>query len=168
VLESLMARLRRPSGFTLLEMMVALAIVALLLTLTLPSFGSILSRYRLKSAAEQLSTDLGELRFLSAQRGVPLHLHVHAGVPWCYALATTSGCDCRIAQSCQLKTVNGQDHPGVSLVEGHPLLVDGRSASPGGVLFQSSDGARLRVSMTPLGRARVCAPGEAISGVPAC
>ena len=163
-----MARRRRPHGFTLLETMVALAIVAVLLTLALPSFGSILSRYRLKSAAEQLSTDLGELRFLAAQRGVPLHLHVHAGAQWCYALATAGGCDCRIAQSCQLKTVNAGDHPGVLLVEGHPLIVDGARAGSGGVMLQSSDGLQLRVDLTPLGRPRVCAPGEPVTGVPVC
>jgi type IV fimbrial biogenesis protein FimT len=168
VLEPLMARPRRPRGFTLLETMVALAIVSLLLTLAVPSFGSILSRYRLKAAAEQLSADLGDLRFLSAQRGMPLHLHVHPGAQWCYALATAGGCDCRIAQSCQLKTVSARDHPGVALVDGGPLLIDAAAAGTGGVLFQSREGTRLRVAITPLGRPRVCAPGEPVAGMPAC
>ena len=103
--------------------MVALGIVAVLTTLALPSFGSIMARHRLKAAAENLSMDLAELRFEAAQRGVPLHLHFATGPDWCYALATASGCDCRVAQSCQMKTVRAKDHPGVQLVEGRARAV---------------------------------------------
>ena len=70
LLEPLMRR--RGRGLTLLEMMVALAIVAVLMTLALPSFGSMMSRHRLKAAAEQMSMDLAELRMLAVQRGQPL------------------------------------------------------------------------------------------------
>ena len=161
---------RRNRGFTLLELMVALAIVALLATLALPSFASILSRHRLKAAAEQLAADLGELRLQAAQRGVPLHLHFENGARWCYALATASGCDCRVSQACQMKTVHAQDHPGVALVEGRDLLLDGGAlaSGSGGALLQGSAGAQLRVGLTPLGRPKICSPGSAVAGYPAC
>ena len=51
--------------------MVALGIVAVLATLALPSFGSIVARHRLKAAAENLSMDLAELRFEATRRGRP-------------------------------------------------------------------------------------------------
>lgn len=159
---------RRALGLTLLELMLTLAIVALMLTLALPSFGSIVARHRLKAAAEQLAMDLGELRLQAAQRGVPLHLHFQAGTPWCYALATAGGCDCRVAQACQLKTVHGQDHPGVTLVEGRDLRLDGSLQSGRGALLQGSQGAQLRVALTPLGRPKICAPGAAVAGYPGC
>lgn len=158
----------RPRGFTLLELMLTLAIVSVLLTLALPSFGSIVSRHRLKAAAEQLAADLGELRFLAAQRGVPLHLQVQAGAQWCYALATASGCDCRVSQACQLKTVRAQDHPGVTLLEGRDLRFDGNPAGADAALLQGSEGARLRVAVTPLGRPKICTPDGAVPGYPAC
>lgn len=160
--------MRRPRGFTLLELLLALAIVAVLLTLALPSFGSILSRHRLKAAAEQLAADLGELRLQAAQRGVPLHLQLHAGAQWCYALASAGGCDCRVVQACQLKTVHAQDHPGVTLVEGRELRIDGTPGARGAALLRGSDGAQLRVGLSPLGRPRICAPGVAVAGYPAC
>ena len=59
---------RAPQGLTLLEMMIALAIVAVLTTLALPSFASMMSRHRLKAAAEMMSMDLAELRQLHAQQ----------------------------------------------------------------------------------------------------
>ncbi|MBS1178918.1 MAG: hypothetical protein H6R06_3330 [Proteobacteria bacterium] len=156
-------------GLTLLETMVALAIVAVLMTLALPSFGSMVSRHRLKAAAEQMSMDLAELRLLAAQRGQPLHLNLSAGAQWCYALAVASGCDCRVPQGCQLKTVRAQDHPGVRLLEGQDLRIDPQPGQGGGgALLQGSDGARLRVSLSPLGRPKVCAPTASVPGFPAC
>jgi len=159
-------------GLTLLELLVTLAIVAVMMTLALPSFGSILARHRLKAAAEQLSADLGELRLLSAHRGQALHLNLQPGTQWCYALATVSGCDCRVVQSCQLKTVRASDHPGVTLLAGAELRVDARNIGPlqdsGQALLQGSEGAQLRVGLTPLGRPKVCAPGAAVPGYPGC
>jgi type IV fimbrial biogenesis protein FimT len=161
--------MRRPHhGLTLLEMMFALAIVAMLLTLALPSFGSIVSRHRLKAAAEQLAADLGELRLLAAQRGVPLHLHFEPGAQWCYALATIGGCDCHVQQACQLKTVRAQDHTGVTLLEARNLVFDPGGSGVGGALLQGHEGAQLRVTVTPLGRPKVCAPGGAVAGYASC
>jgi type IV fimbrial biogenesis protein FimT len=163
---------RRARGLTLLELLVMLAIVAVMMTLALPSFGSIVARHRLKAAAEQLSADLGDLRLLATQRGQVLHVHLHPGAQWCYALATVSGCDCRVAQSCQLKTVRAADHPGVTLLAGGNLLVDARNIGllqdSAQALLQGSEGAQLRVGLTPLGRPKVCSPGAAVPGYPGC
>jgi type IV fimbrial biogenesis protein FimT len=156
-------------GLTLLEVMVALAIVAVLTTLALPSFGSMMSRHRLKAAAEQMSMDLAELRLQATQRGQPMHVNLSAGAQWCYALAVASGCDCRVPQSCQLKTVRSKDHPGVTLLEGPDLRLDPQPGLGGGAaLLQGSDGTRLRVGLSPLGRPKVCAPAADVPGFAAC
>jgi type IV fimbrial biogenesis protein FimT len=162
--------MRRPRrGLTLLESMIALAIVAVLATLALPSFGSMLSRHRLKAAAEQMSMDLAELRLLATQRGQTMHVSLSAGAQWCYALAVAGGCDCRVPQGCQLKTVRSTDHPGVTLLAGEDLRID---PQPGperaGALLQGSDGARLQVGVSPLGRPRICSPGASVAGYAAC
>ncbi len=152
-------------------MMVALAIIAVLATLAVPSFGSMLARHRLKAAADHLAMDLAELRFESTRRGVPLHLQLTPGTDWCYALATAPGCDCRAAQSCQLKTVRASDFPGVELLQGQALRLEPLTtvaAARSGVLLQGHDGAQLRVDLSPLGRASVCAPGTAVPGYSRC
>jgi type IV fimbrial biogenesis protein FimT len=160
---------RQSRGLALLETMVALAIVAVLMTLALPSFGNMMSRHRLKAAAEQMSSDLAELRFLAAQRGHAMHVSLSTGPQWCYALAVAGGCDCRVPQGCQLKTVRAGDHPGVTLLEGQDLRIDPQPGhGGGGALLQGSDGARLRVALSPLGRPKVCAPAAAVSGFAAC
>lgn len=165
------AKTRGSSGLTLLELMVAVGIVALLMSLALPSFGSIMARSRLKAAAENLSLDLAELRIAATQRGAPLHVQFTTGANWCYALATASGCSCQVAQSCQMKTVRAKDHPGVQLVEGQDVLFEpqpGAGVGSGRALLQSADGAQLRVGLTPLGRPKVCAPGAKVAGYPGC
>jgi type IV fimbrial biogenesis protein FimT len=162
--------MRRPCrGLTLLEMSIALAVVAVLATLALPSFGSMMSRHRLKAAAEQMSMDLAELRMQSSQRGQTMHVSLNAGPQWCYALAVAGGCDCRVPQGCQLKTVSAKDHPGVTLLQGQDLRIDPQAVARGnGALLQGSDGARLHVGLSPLGRPRVCAPDAAVPGFTAC
>ncbi len=164
-------RTRRPRGLSLLESMVALAIVAVLATLTVPSFGGMLARHRLKAAADHLAMDLAELRFEATRRGLPLHLQLRPGTDWCYALSTAPGCDCRVVQSCQLKTVQGSEFPGVQLVQAQDLHFEPQvTADVGrtGALLQGHDGAQLRVGLSPLGRPSVCAPGQAVPGYPGC
>jgi len=156
-------------GFTLLEMLVTLALVALLATLAAPSFGGMLARHRLKAAAEQVALDLAELRQQAQQRGATLYLNPHAGAQWCYALAVAAGCDCRVPQGCQLKTVRAADHPGVTLLPGEELPVGAQPGRPlEGLLLQGRDGAQLRVGLSALGRPKVCAPSGVVPGFAAC
>jgi type IV fimbrial biogenesis protein FimT len=165
----------RHRGLTLIELMVALGIVAVLATLAVPSYGHMMAWQRLKAAAENMALDMAELRLQAAQRGVALHLQVSPGADWCYSTSVASGCDCRVPQQCQMKTVRAKDHPGVLLVEGQSFLFEPHTG-PGsgfgggtlGALLQSADGRQLRVAVSPMGRARVCAPGAALPGYAAC
>ena len=72
-------------------------------------------------------------------------------------------------QGCQLKTVRAKDHPGVTLLEGQDLRIEPQPGDTGSsALLQSSDGARLRVGLSPLGRPKICAPAIAVPGFAAC
>ena len=113
--------------------------------------------------------DLAELRLQAAQRGQPMHVQLSPGAQWCYALAVADGCDCRVPQGCQLKTVRAKDHPGVTLLQAQDLRIDPQPGHSGGsALLQGSDGAKLRVGLSPLGRPKVCAPEAAVPGFSSC
>jgi type IV fimbrial biogenesis protein FimT len=162
-------------GLTLLELMIALAIVAVLASLALPSMGASMARQRLKAAAEGLAADLAQARQEAAHRSAPLHLSVRTGAHWCWATVDASGCDCHAALPCRLKATPAEDHPGVRLAQAAPVsfLPSGdtslaAAASTKVAEFESERGERLRVDMTRLGRARICAPGGALPGYPAC
>ncbi|MHB8898264.1 MAG: pilus assembly FimT family protein, partial [Thermoguttaceae bacterium] len=60
-----------PRGFTLVEMLVVLAIVALLSAMSWPSVQRLMNRARVKDAARQVRTELGEARLRAIESGKP-------------------------------------------------------------------------------------------------
>jgi type IV fimbrial biogenesis protein FimT len=159
-------------GLTLLELMIGLAVLAVLATVALPNCGAATERARLRAAAETLAADLNEARFESAQRGQPLSLNPQAGLPWCWAVGTTSDCSCATPQACQLKTVKGSDHAGITLLDARASSFDPTGTVIQGAgnvgTFQSGHGERLRVELSTLGRALICSPAAAVPGYVAC
>lgn len=71
-------------GFTLIEMMVALAVLAILLTIGLPAFGGLIDRQRLDTTANTLIRSVQFTRGEAARRNefvtmAPLDEHWHGG-----------------------------------------------------------------------------------------
>lgn len=64
-------RARRQQGWTLIEQLMALAIVAVLVTIAIPSMGNVLARSRLQSAQMDLIAGLQHARYLAISRGLP-------------------------------------------------------------------------------------------------
>lgn len=157
-------------GLTLIELAVALALTAMLVGMALPGFGAMVERHRLRSAAEDLAADLAEARDEAARRGSAVHVEFRTGDQWCYALALQPGSGCDGAQ--RLKTVRATEYPGLSLVDAQALVLDAGGASAlsasGSVRFASRNGDQLRVRLTPLGRAALCAPAGRWTDVVAC
>ncbi len=166
---------RRAQGVTLLELAMALAVVAILGALAVPSLGARMERQRTQAAAEKLAGDLAEARFEAAQRGLPLTVRSQAGSGWCWAVATTPTCDCHTGQACLIRAVRSTDHPGVRLTQGQAVQLDpGGSANAGAAggatatVFETGRGERLRVAVSALGRPRLCAESGNWPHVPAC
>ncbi|MCA0244475.1 MAG: GspH/FimT family pseudopilin [Proteobacteria bacterium] len=154
-------RTRRARGLTLIELMIGLGIMAVLMSLAVPSFAAYLQRARLKAAAQTLELDLREARYEAARRGVPLYLNFQGGgTDWCYAVATTPGCDCRQTAACRLKAARATDLRGVQLQEPHALRFDpatGNPDAPGtAAVWTAAGGERVQVSVNAMGRPVVC------------
>lgn len=58
------------SGFTLIELMVAIALLAILISLAVPSFTSMIKRNRVDAAASSLAVGLATARSEAVKRGV--------------------------------------------------------------------------------------------------
>lgn len=163
---------RRARGLTLIELMIVLAVLAVLGALALPSYGARAQRARLQGTAQMLATDVAQTRFEAARRGQPLYLQsAGAGSDgWCWAIATTAGCPCGQQQACELSHVAAADHPGVSLADPLDLRFDpdGNAGSRAAVRLSSRGGETLRVEVSALGRARVCSETAARPGIPSC
>jgi Tfp pilus assembly protein FimT len=152
-----------------------MAVLAVLGALALPTLSARLDRQRTQAAAEKLAGDLAEARFEAAQRGLPLTVWTQPGANWCWAVASSAGCDCHTAQNCLIRTVRGADHPGVRMTQGQTVQLEPGGTASGGVangsaatLFETRRGERLRVTLSALGRPRLCAESGTWPHLPAC
>ena len=158
------------AGVTLLELLICVAVLAVLGALALPGLGSRLAHQRLQHAAETLAGDITEARFLAAQRGRAVHVQALDGAQWCWSVALVPGCDCSQAQGCQIHNVDASKLAGVRLLEPMALrldpggFADGRAATT----FESANGDRLRVEVSAQGRPRICAVQGQWPRLPAC
>ncbi|QVL51220.1 MAG: GspH/FimT family pseudopilin [Thiocapsa sp.] len=87
---------KRSPGFTLLELMITLSVLAILASLGVPAMQEMLERNRLKGAAQALVEDLQWVRGEAIRRNRDLHLIFDAGSPWCYGISEASACNCHL------------------------------------------------------------------------
>lgn len=166
--------LPRPArGITLIECVIALAILAALMGMALPSFGEAMARARLRSAAEDLALGLGNARLESVRAGAGLvHVTLIPGSNWCWSVGPVAHVDCRNPPAgSTLHVVHGDDYSGVTMERGISAAFDGRETLAAAGLaaeFASSHGHVLRVQVTPLGRAIICAPHANSLDYPRC
>jgi type IV fimbrial biogenesis protein FimT len=164
------ARHVRSRGLTLLELAIAIAMLAILASLAVPTMAGRLDRQRLGTAAEALAADLNEARFEAARQGRTIHVRVLPGDNWCWAVATEPGCPCGQQQACELKRATVIEHPGLASVSGPSLQLSpqGQATQGGALTLRSARGASLRVELQLLGRARICADQAPVARYPAC
>ena len=167
------------AGLTLIEMMITLAVMAVLGAVAMPSLWAIAARGRLQSVAHQLQADVALAKLESARYGQAVHLRFQPGAHWCWQLSTGPGGDCHqpgagLANGV-LRVVRGADHPGIELLAASTILVDQSRPgaltglhNPGQALFGTREGLQLRVRVGPQARASLCSVGLPINGTPPC
>jgi type IV fimbrial biogenesis protein FimT len=159
-------------GVTLIESVIALAIVAALMSIALPSFGEAMARARLRAAAEDLALDLGNARLESVRQGAGrVHVTLRPGSPWCWAVGPVPDIDCHNPPAGTLHVVRADDYAGVTMIRGVSTSFDGRdtlAAAGFAAEFVLPQGQQLRVNVAPLGRASICSPQGSSLDFPRC
>ena len=186
-----MSPIRSHTGFTLIEMIATVAVLAILVTVGIPSFQETIDKRRLTGAAEQLQADLQYARSEAIKRnGNVFVTFTGSGTTWCYGISTAS-CDCNAA-SCQLDTVekevnqtgfrnvsvsqnitgngfNFEPRRGIARVTNNTVNI-----GTGTITLKSNSGASnekdLQVVVGTVGRVKICSPSGStnLSGYPLC
>jgi type IV fimbrial biogenesis protein FimT len=149
----------RQRGFTLIELMVALAVAAVLLTVAVPSFFESTARSRLEGVVNELAIDLQYARSEAVRERAPV-----------VVLVVSNGASYTITNpTATLKTVTLP--AGVTLTSGATVSYDAlRGISQATTFTATASGLTptIRVSTNALGRVQVCAPTGKFGSAPAC
>lgn len=173
-------------GFTIIELMVAVVVLAILMAMAAPSYNDFFQRYRVRGAADDVATLLAVARTESVARNRNVAIVFSGtGTEWCVGAegagepaapgdlvvtAPTCNCsgDCAIGD--RVMEVRGADYNGVTVAAVPASFVFNHlrgAVDPLGTpatTFKSPNGTySLDVRVTPLGRGHLCVP----SGSPA-
>ena len=183
----------REAGFTLIELVVVMVIIAIIAAAAMPSYRDFFDRYRLRGAVDEAMTVIGNARVeaVKADRNVKVKFG-GATDNWCIGArsagepaggnpVTADACDCSTPAQClvggqQMAVVQGK-HTGVSVntvaleFEFNSKL-GVKSPLPASTATFTSPTARydMRLVVNALGHASACVPSgkPSIPGVPSC
>lgn len=157
-------------GFTLIEAMIVVAIIAILLSLAVPSFNDFFEKNRLKRAAEEVYGLVTKARAESVIRDSNMSVAVDTAT-WCLGYAAVAGCDCAEAvlteaDACAVpvagtpvrQVVNGTDFSGVTVAGGGTTFNAVKGTAGAGNVTLSSGGWDLKIVINNVGRVRICSP----------
>ena len=178
-------------GFTLVELMIAIAVVAILLVLATPSFTEFRERQSLRGAADNFIFALGQAKEEAIKRDDWVRVDFRQmGTGVCMgavvvATPATAGCDCS-SEACavaKFPEVVG-DLKNVTLsggiafgAAGNGFVIDPKTgtladiATTGGFNLTTASGYTVRINVNAMARPQVCTPAGAtksLSGVPSC
>ena len=163
-------------GATLIGACITLAVSATLVGKALPSMTGAQQHQQLRAAADQMRTDIQELRQMAVTGGRSLSLHVEGA---CYIVHDGANGDCRCDAVSHEAVCRGDTQalkvqwPAASLAIGSSrdsIFAAGQgTVSPTATItLRSRSGEELRQVIAITGRVRTCAVGGASSGLPAC
>jgi type IV fimbrial biogenesis protein FimT len=175
-------RIRRPArGLSLIESLMAIAVIAVAAGTALPGFESLRVRRHLDGVAAQLETDIQFTRSLAVakQRNLRIAYGSDAGGS-CYVVHTGGADDCRCSAAGPICTGDAQPLRHVYLGADTPVSI---STSVRSMLFDASkgtvtptatvrvlgrDGRAVHEVVNLMGRVRACSPAPALPGYRTC
>lgn len=164
-------------GFTLTELIITIAVMAILLTLALPSFNDFNAKRRLIGAGEAVYGQLQFARGITLADAQDIYLHVTTGASWRVGVTDKASCESNVANDCTIDTVTrvtaAGDFPGVTLTTNLGAN-DSGFASPRATALENGNitlthtalGRSIKVMLSNLGRVKICS--DDLSEYPNC
>jgi prepilin-type N-terminal cleavage/methylation domain-containing protein len=153
-------RLPAAQGFTLLEAVITVAVLAIILAAAVPSYASYIARERLRHTAELLELDLRRARAMAVDSGQPVHVSFVSGPQWCWGSSRQAPCDCATGQPrCELGGEDYREHKGTLLQAGQGVTFEaglGRALGWTRIGLSNQRNQQLSIDLNPLGRPAIC------------
>lgn len=154
-------------GFTLVETLMVLAMLAIIATASIPAFSGLVERQRLRSAATELHDMFHSARAEALRRHASISVSLRSdGDRWCLALSDDGACDCLQPGACrigenQAPLIASERFPGISLSSNFPggtaaFHAPRGTGTPGTAQLHNRAG-RTELVVSSLGRIRSCA-----------
>jgi type IV fimbrial biogenesis protein FimT len=129
----------KAKGFTLVEMMITVAILGTLLAIALPQLSAFVARSRLMGTAEELQRDIQLARSEAVRINKPVLITVSSGATQCYGLSSkANACNCTVTNTaannfCEIKRVSTSNLGSVTMTTGMDvaLLSGGTTGTSG-------------------------------------
>lgn len=129
-------------GFTLVELLVSIAVLAIIVSIASPNFISISEQRRIVGAGDNLFASMRFAQSEALKRNARVHLVFQAGANWSYNICLTTDCS---GAGDPLRAVAGTDYRGTSLaVNTSPLSFDPKR----GTLVQAPAATTAMLSLT--------------------
>jgi prepilin-type N-terminal cleavage/methylation domain-containing protein len=137
------------SGFSIVEIVVVLALTGIVLAIALPGWSKLLPSYHLSSAARQIQSELHNIKMRAAAENVPFQL-AYADASAVYTI-----------QRDMSPLVTKPLSEGIVITKAGTVSFSPRgTASANRVRLRNQSGQCKQVVISPTGRVRICTPSD--------
>lgn len=163
---------RRQKGVTFIELLISIAVLAILVGIAAPYFGDYIERQRLVGAAEAVYGQLQQAKQASVSNNKSIFFQASsiASGNWCTGYSELNNCNCITGTNCE---INGQstvlatatDYPDISVLNKNTpastamsleFSMPGLNADGGTIVARSSRVGDIEIVISTVGRIRIC------------
>jgi type IV fimbrial biogenesis protein FimT len=161
-------------GFTLIELMISIALIAIIASLAAPSFTTMIATQRIKGLANEIMTDLSFAKMESVQKNQCVAVNFTASGYTITQLPT-----CSATSGAVIKTVGNISDSNNSLtpssgttylgVKFEPVRTTAIITGTDVVISNTNASTRsLKIVVSTMGRSEICSPSATITGFKSC